>query len=92
LEVSRVGSRRIGSIRRWDDREEAVIVFHAGEEPVQTSVSLPKGRWKKVLDSADEQWGGPGSAIPGAFSSEDEVMMELSPYALVVLFKADSER
>lgn len=92
LEVSRVGSRRIGSIRRWDDREEAVIVFHAGEEPVQASVSLPEGRWKKVLDSADEQWGGPGSAIPGAFSSEDEVMMELSPYALVVLFKADSER
>jgi maltooligosyltrehalose trehalohydrolase len=92
LEVSRVGSRRIGCIRRWCDREEAVIVFHIGEEPVQAPVSLAEGRWEKVLDSAEAQWGGPGSAISGTLVSEGEVLMELSPYAFLVLFNADSER
>jgi maltooligosyltrehalose trehalohydrolase len=92
LEVSRVGSRRIGTMRRWDDREEAVIVFHAGEEPVQAPVSLPEGHWEKVLDSAEAQWSGPGSAVPGTLVSEGEVLMELSPYAFLVLFKADPER
>jgi maltooligosyltrehalose trehalohydrolase len=92
LEVSRVGSRRIGCIRRWCDREEAVIVFHIGEEPVQAPVSLAEGHWEKMLDSAEAQWGGPGSAVPGTLVSESEVLMELSPYAFLVLFKADSER
>ncbi len=85
IEVSRVGSRRIGCLRRWSDGEEAVIVFHAGEAAVEAPVSLPCGRWKKVLDSTDEQWGGPGSTSPDAFSSEGEVMMELSAYAFLVL-------
>jgi maltooligosyltrehalose trehalohydrolase len=92
LEVSRVGSRRIGCIRRWSDGEEAVIVFYAGEEPLSAPVWLPEGRWKKVLDSGDEQWGGSGSAVPETLVSAGEVLMELSPYACLVLFKADSER
>jgi maltooligosyltrehalose trehalohydrolase len=92
LEVSHVGSRRTGCIRRWCDREEAVIVFHAGEEPVQAPVFLPAGHWEKVLDSAEAQWGGSGSVVPGTLVSAGEVLMELSPYAFLVLFKADSER
>lgn len=87
LEIARVGSRRIGCLRRWSDGEDAVIVFHAGEPAVQAPVLLPNGRWEKLLDSADEQWGGPGSAIPRTLYSEGEVMMELSAYAFLVLSK-----
>jgi maltooligosyltrehalose trehalohydrolase len=48
---------------------EGVIVVRRGEGAVVTfnfsaeerTAPLPAGRWKKVLDSADERWGGPGS-------------------------------
>ena len=92
LEVLRVGSRRIGSIRRWSDREEACIVFHAGQATVQTPVSLPKGRWEKRLDSAAVEWGGPGSTLPDTLDSEGEVPMALSPYAFIVLTQHIPER
>jgi maltooligosyltrehalose trehalohydrolase len=92
LEVLRAGGRRIGCIRRWSDTEESVIVFHAGEAPVQATVRLPEGRWEKVLDSAEDQWGGPGSGIPDAVASEGEAVMKLSPYAFLVLSKQASER
>ncbi len=92
LEVLRVGNQRIGSIRRWSDREDVFIVFHAGDAPVQTPVSLPKGRWEKLLDSTEIQWGGPGSAVADTIDSEGEVEMELAPFAFVVLARQLPER
>jgi len=92
IEVSRAGGRRIGAVRRWNDTQESFIVFHAGEAPVPATVALSRGRWKKVLDSTEDQWGGPGSTIPDAVLSEGEIMMELPPYAFLVLSKQASER
>jgi maltooligosyltrehalose trehalohydrolase len=92
MEVHRVAGRRIGCIRRWGDRDDVFILFHAGEAPVQAPVPLPEGRWEKVLDSAEDQWGGPGSAVPAFLSSEGEVMMEVSQYAFLVLTRQVSER
>lgn len=92
IEVSRAGGRRIGTIRRWRDTRESFILFHAGEAPVQATIRLPEGRWKKALDSAEDQWGGPGSAIPDVVASEGEAVMQLSPYAFLVLSKQTSER
>jgi len=92
LEVLRVGGRRIASIRRWSDMEDVCIVFNAGEAPVQTPVTLPQGRWEKILDSAEVQWGGPGSAIADTITSEGELLMELTPFAFLVLARQFSER
>ena len=84
-EVFRVGGRRIGGIRRWTAAEEVCIVFHAGTEPISAPVPLPAGRWKKLLDSAEVEWGGSGSTLSDTIDSEGEVLMELSPYAFRVL-------
>jgi maltooligosyltrehalose trehalohydrolase len=92
LEVSRVGDRRIGCLRRWNEKEEVAILFHAGKERVQTAVALPQGRWGKRLDSAEIRWGGPGSTIAEAIFSDGEVWMELAPFAFLVLGRQSSER
>ncbi|MCU0562302.1 MAG: malto-oligosyltrehalose trehalohydrolase, partial [Desulfobacterales bacterium] len=62
LEVLQAGGR-VGLIRRRRE-EEICVVFHAGAEPVSARVPLPAGRWRKRLDSAEPQWGGPGSRLP----------------------------
>jgi maltooligosyltrehalose trehalohydrolase len=87
LEVFRVGNRRIGGIRRWTDAEEVCIAFHAGKEPVSAPVPLPAGRWKKLLDSTEVEWGGSGSTLSDTIDSEGESLMDLSPYAFLVLSK-----
>ena len=32
--------------------------------------SLPSGNWKKLLDSADEKWEGPGSLMPETIETD----------------------
>lgn len=92
MAVFRVGRRRIGGIRRWSDTEEICIVFHADETPVSARIPLPVGRWKKLVDSTDVEWGGSGSALGGAIDSDGEVVMALSAYAFMVLSKPIFER
>jgi maltooligosyltrehalose trehalohydrolase len=83
-EVFRVGTRRIGGIRRWSETEELCIFFYTGASPVSAAVPLPAGRWEKRLDSTDVEWGGPGSAIAPTVDSGGDVVLELAPYAFLV--------
>ncbi|MDO9111046.1 MAG: DUF3459 domain-containing protein, partial [Desulfatirhabdiaceae bacterium] len=85
LEVFRVGRQRIGCIRRWNDTEDICIIFHAADTPIYGPVPLPAGSWKKVINSAEKQWGSSGSAIEDTIASDGEVAIELSPYNFIVL-------
>ena len=44
------------AMRRWNGGREALILFNFGEE----ELTAPSG-WDKLLDSAEERWGGRGS-------------------------------
>jgi maltooligosyltrehalose trehalohydrolase len=92
LEVFRVGNRRIGCIRRRREAEELCIIFHAGEAAVSAMVPLPAGRWDKLLDSAEPQWGGPGSTLAETIDSGGETTMELPPHGFSVWSRPISER
>lgn len=46
--------RTHGPDARW-------IALHLGSAPAE--VALPPGRWRRLLDSADATWAGPGSAV-----------------------------
>jgi hypothetical protein len=37
-----------------------------------------------MLDSASQQWGGPGSHAPDMLDSDGEVRLTLSPWAFVI--------
>jgi len=53
-------------MRRWKTEEDSHIfcIFNFHDTEVKYTVFLPEGEWKKILDSSDEMWGGPGSLIP----------------------------
>lgn len=86
-EVFRVGLKRIGCIRRWSEIEDVCTIFHAGKTPVSARVPLSAGCWKKLVDSADIEWGGSNSTLAGTIDSDGEVVMELPLYAFIVLSK-----
>ena len=52
-------------------------------------VPFPEGRWVKALDSAEELWKGPGSALPAAAASPATAVMRGMSFALYI--KAASE-
>jgi maltooligosyltrehalose trehalohydrolase len=82
LERERTGVRdcdveQVLTVLRWsaDGRSRACLLlnFGAGESSFRTT--LAEGPWKKVLDSADGMWEGPGSALPGRLESGGAVTM-----------------
>jgi len=56
--------------RRWK-KEEVFVLFNFGNDAAHLSEHIPPGEWHKVLDSADTQWLGAGSAISVVRSGGD---------------------
>ena len=64
-------------------------MFHFGEGGVWRG-AVPPGAWRVLLDSAHEQWHGPGSRLPPQIVSTGEVSLELSARQAVVLAREET--
>jgi maltooligosyltrehalose trehalohydrolase len=74
-------------LRRWSGKSEVFAVFNFGDAEATVTVSVPGGRWRKLLDSADERWQGKGTSVPEILHSEGEATLTLSPMALALFAK-----
>ena len=76
-------------LRRRRGLEESVLVLalaEAGAEaPALRTVSLVGGPWRKVLDTAEDRWGGPGTRVPPRL--EAGATLELNPWQAILLRK-----
>lgn len=81
-----VGGRAL-LLRRWTGGQEACAFFHFGEAGARLRPPLPPGRWAKALDSAEERWGGPGSALPGEAGPRGGAEMAFAPWSVAVWVK-----
>jgi maltooligosyltrehalose trehalohydrolase len=87
MEVLDYEHEKVLVIRRRDNVDEAIAVFHFGKSPTSIRISFPKGKWRKRLDSADERWHGPGSQIPHEFGSQGEVAISVQPHTFVLFVR-----
>jgi maltooligosyltrehalose trehalohydrolase len=85
MQVSACHDANAMLVRRWSDGETTAAIFCFGREQVGVSFSLPAGSWHKVLDSAEEQWLGPGTSIPQNVTSGGEVRLSMHPEMFVLL-------
>lgn len=76
-------------VRRWTERQEVLIVFHFAQKDASVSLTIPRGHWHKLLDSADERWQGGGATVPQKFSCEGETHLRLSPTAFALFARGD---
>ena len=60
-------------VRRWTGSDEAFLIFSISEQQMTVPLPLPAGRWKKILDSADQGWLGPGSLLPEEIESDGRI-------------------
>ena len=83
-EVATFGEQKAIFVRRGEGLEQLFIVYHFDPTPAELALPVARGRWRKMLDSASQQWGGPGSHAPDMLDSDGEVRLTLSPWAFVI--------
>jgi maltooligosyltrehalose trehalohydrolase len=72
-------------LRRWYGAGEVAAVFHFGDDSASVTVPLPPGRWRKLIDSAEERWGGPKSSTSSDLTSEGSTALGLSAKSFILL-------
>jgi maltooligosyltrehalose trehalohydrolase len=63
LEVHGLEEPRLVLLRRWSAENRVFIVMNFDRREAIFNAP-PSGGWKKLLDSADEEWEGPGAFLP----------------------------
>ena len=71
--------------RRWDEEEERIAVYHFGRKTASVEFPFPGGEWLKVIDSSEQKWGGPGSAVPERFAGNSGEALRLPPLSFLLL-------
>ncbi len=84
-EVVGDASRKVLMLRRWCENGEACVLMNFGTEAAQ--VSLPAGRWRKLLDSTDQRWLGPGSRVAESVESTGGQAILLEPLGFLLYGK-----
>jgi maltooligosyltrehalose trehalohydrolase len=70
-------------VRRWDADSQVACLMNFAAEAVQVEAGFSEGLWEKLMDSADEAWGGPGAAVPQGVPAGSQ--LTLQPHSCVVL-------
>lgn len=90
LDVVADPEQRMLFVRRWIGSDEVFLIFGFSEQQMTVPLPLPAGHWKKILDSADQRWLGPGSSVPEEIESKGGIELPVTPHALL-LFERDGE-
>lgn len=55
--------------------EVLIVLNFADEKSEPARLRIPEGTWRKLLDSADERWGGPGGQSPERVEEGGEILV-----------------
>jgi maltooligosyltrehalose trehalohydrolase len=71
-------------LRRGAGSEQVCVLFNFSPAAVTRDLPLPRGSWRKLLDSGEPRWYGAGSTVPPTIFSEGEISLTLPPSAAVL--------
>ena len=83
MEVTAYASERALSVRRWAGSEEAILFLNFAPTVETVTPSVTEGRWRKLIDSSDPEWLGPGGG-PEIWDSGEGCSIQLHPTSVVV--------
>ncbi len=67
---------RVLAMRRPAGRGSALLLFNFNDAPSVAHTGIASGRWRKVLDSADPRWDGPGPPLPAVIGQGSTINMQ----------------
>jgi maltooligosyltrehalose trehalohydrolase len=86
LEVTVLPEHQALVMRRWQPREDEILLF-AAFAPTATSLVplLPAGRWRQVLDSEAERYGGLArGGLPPVLQPDEQRAVVLAPFTFAL--------
>ncbi len=84
--LHRPGDSLIAALRRHD-RGDSLCLFFFGPAGQAAAFSAPSGCWRKVLDSTESRWLGPGATLPETLSGTGDILLQ--PYTAAVYERKD---
>lgn len=86
--VKALKEERVVLMKRRDESGESQVFcllnYNTADTRIFINDFLPGGRWRKVIDSAEKRWGGPGSILPDELISLEAMHMKEHSMALYV--------
>lgn len=90
LEATPFESPKTLVLRRWRQADQRLAIFNFETDAASLAISLPEGEWRKILDSQDPGWGGPGGTAPARIESSGELRLAI-PASSFALYQTSSE-
>jgi maltooligosyltrehalose trehalohydrolase len=84
LEVVALEEERVLFGRRWAFEEEIVFLAHFSKQSGSVVAPVPQGAWRRILDSAQERWRGPGSRLPDVIESTGRAALAPAPESIAL--------
>jgi maltooligosyltrehalose trehalohydrolase len=75
---------KILAVERRHAEDRVLVLANIGEGENSAPLILAAGRWRRILDSAEPSWRGPGSALADEFDGGREQQFRLTPSAVAV--------
>jgi maltooligosyltrehalose trehalohydrolase len=82
LRISGVEDKKLLVTYRWYDESQTLGVMNFNSADVVFRTELPPGTWRKLVESSDTKWQGPGSTLPEDIASGQE--MTIRPMSCAV--------
>jgi maltooligosyltrehalose trehalohydrolase len=73
-------------LKRWKDGNHAMTLFNFSKKDIIIGHGVPDAGWKKMLDSSDRKWNGPGSKLPEVLGPDAEITLRAES---LVLYEKD---
>lgn len=84
-EVAEIAEAKVLVLRRWVDAGEILCLFNFGDAQRSVSSPLRHAACRKLLDSADERWGGGGSLAGEVLpAGSGDTRVTLAPWSFVL--------
>ncbi len=84
LQVLSYDKEQILWLHRWQGEDKALILLNFNHSLATFAPSIPKGIWRKKLDSAEPRWQGPGSTLPETITWDTTGVVQVSPKSLAL--------
>jgi maltooligosyltrehalose trehalohydrolase len=85
MEVAEIAAAKVLALRRWAGAHEVLCLFNFGDAQRSVSIPLLHAACRKLLDSADPEWGGGGSSAAGELpAGSGDTRVTLAPWSFVL--------